>query len=76
MLQPDELEWLLSRKNCCLGVSGVLSNLVEMACIDGLQKKLLHEQINSYVLDMGGCERIFNTPIPQAYERWGLVLVS
>ena len=47
----------------------VLAELIEAADISDMQKWQMHQNLTTMHDILGGCERIFRTPIPVAYSR-------
>lgn len=69
ILEPSELDCVMSSKHRPNYVLQVLSELISQCQISQWEKITMDENITAYHDNVGACERIFKTPIPLAYTR-------
>ncbi|WIA34766.1 hypothetical protein OEZ86_013072 [Tetradesmus obliquus] len=69
VLLPEELEFVLQQRHAGTAVLQALGECVQASHMQPMQKMRLDENITVMQDVMGGCERIFRTPIPLSYTR-------
>lgn len=66
-MEPQEIEAIMSVQHRTNYVLQVLSELIHQCNITQFEKITIDENITTFHDTIGGCERIFKTPIPVAY---------
>lgn len=69
VLQPQELQLIIAQPHTTTAILQALSAMVAASHMKEVQKLRIDENITVLQDTMGGCERIFRTPIPLVYTR-------
>lgn len=69
LLEPRELQLILQQPHIGTAILQALGSLVSASHAKEVQKLRIDENITVLQDTMGGCERIFRTPIPLVYTR-------
>lgn len=69
VLQPQELQLIITQPHTTTAILQALSAMVAASHMKEIQKLRIDENITVLQDTMGGCERIFRTPIPLVYTR-------
>ena len=75
VLEPQELEALLNASHRPNYVGMVLAEIVRAAELNDSEVFLMEANLSFFMDAVGGCERIFKTPIPLSYSREPLLLI-